>query len=144
VVARFARRYGQARLAARLFRIRCGLSRRLALEPLDVLVRDLGRVAPRFGVSFEDALSVIRVVEPVVARCPWIENTCLFRALGRFAVLRSEGFSVEVLMGMGEDGTSDTGHAWILVDGVAFDADDAHEASRMAVTFRSSSLESPG
>lgn len=125
-------------------RIRFRLPRLLASEPLDTLVQDLGRSSPSSALGFDDTLSVIRVAEAFLARCPGVANTCLYRALGRFAVLRAEGLSVEVVIGMRDDGSHEKGHAWILVDGVAFDEDDAHEASQMTITFRSSSSEQVG
>jgi len=144
VVARIAHRFEEARLAAQLVRTRLTLKRRLSGESLDTLIESLcSPASSAVALRLDRTLRVIRRTEAVLARCPGVPDTCLYRSVGRFAVLRSRGFAVEILMGLPENASDEHGHAWVTIDGAPFEDDDAEEASRMVVTFRFPPQESP-
>jgi hypothetical protein len=61
-------------------------------------------------------------------------GTCLYRALARYAVLRSAGHAPTFLMGLPRSGEGAAGHAWIEIGGAPFAETD--DVSRFKVTFR--------
>jgi hypothetical protein len=83
-------------------------------------------------------LSVLRRdllrVERGIARLPWVMSTCLYKALGRYALLRKIGLDAAFVMGVAAEGVSDNGHAWIEVEGRPFEEPD--DVARYTVTFR--------
>ena len=72
--------------------------------------------------------------EIAVQRFPWVAATCLYRALGRYAVLRRTGMNATFVMALGPQGVQDDGHAWVEVEGKPFE--EPADVSRYAVTFR--------
>lgn len=122
-----------SRLAAELISIRLWLRSRLDREPLDALLERLSQGSRRSFPLHHDWL--IEQSERVIARLPGVPDTCLYRALGRYAVLRRRGVAAEFFVGLPRAPSTEPGHAWILVDGHPWQ-DDPELVSRMTVTFR--------
>jgi hypothetical protein len=97
--------------------------------PILVRVQPLDRVVARAtrGGALRAADPTIERVERAISRARVVPDTCLYRALARFAVLRRSGRDVRFVMGVKDDGNDLTGHAWIEEDGAplgeALDAD---------------------
>jgi hypothetical protein len=107
-------------LAAELLALRLLLPRRLANEKLDDVVRALSPLGPRQSSASVRALEIsMRIVEAVLRRARVVPDTCLYRSLARFAVLRRAGIDARFLMGVRSSptGVGIAGHAWLEVDG---------------------------
>jgi hypothetical protein len=84
-----------------------------------------GAAASSMATTLERRLGV---VDGVLARIPGLPNTCLYRALGRYAAYRRLGVDVRFVMGLRRPGPSPTdpdagaldGHAWLELDGRPF------------------------
>ena len=121
---------------AELVALRLALPARLHRQPLDELLASL---TPAHSVR-ADALDwpsfrrdVLRVEHALyLLRWPW--DTCLYRVLARYAVLRRNGMEATFVMAVGPGGVEDDGHAWIELDGAPFE--EPKDLSRYAVTFR--------
>ena len=116
-----------------LVRWRVALARRFDREPLDALLRSMtlaNAVVP--AASAASLLASIATVERWIERARVVPNTCLYRSLARFAVLRERGWRPRFVMAMPASG-SGSGHAWIELDGVAVLDDE--DLSTMVVTF---------
>ena len=101
-----------------LFRLRRRLPDMLEAEPLDVL---LGRLSAgsrwRRRPLHRERLEVsISATEAVLTRLGLASNTCLYRSMGRYALLRSHGIPVIFVMGIGQPPDTATGHAWLEDD----------------------------
>lgn len=133
MLPRFADLIDSVRLTTELVSARVSLPVRMAREPLDLLLRRLSGTAPRpLPLGY---CRLIRQSERVIAHLPGVPNTCLYRALARYAVLQRRGVPVEFLVGLPRTPSLEPGHAWILVNGRPCE-EDRELASRMAVTFR--------
>ena len=64
--------------------------------------------------TVEDALLA---AEKVIERLRVVPDTCLYRALARYAVLRGAGHPARFVMGLSPGAAEITGHAWIELDG---------------------------
>ncbi len=64
--------------------------------------------------TVEDALLA---AEKVIEHLRVVPDTCLYRALARYAVLRSAGYPARFVMGLSPGAPEITGHAWIELDG---------------------------
>ena len=64
--------------------------------------------------AVEDALLA---AEKVIELLRVVPDTCLYRALARYAVLRSAGHPARFVMGLSPGAPEITGHAWIELDG---------------------------
>ena len=107
-------------LAAELFALRLALPRRLAKRQLDDVVRELAPLGPRETPADVRTLErAMRIVEAVLRRARVVPDTCLYRSLARFAVLRRAGIDARFLMGVRpvKPGSGIAGHAWLEVDG---------------------------
>ena len=108
-------------LAAELFALRLALPRRLAKRQLDDVVRELSPLGPRESPATVRRLELaMRIVESVLCRARVVPDTCLYRSLARFAVLRRAGIDARFLMGVRpatSPGAAIAGHAWLEVDG---------------------------
>lgn len=77
--------------------------------------------------------ATIGAVDAVVARTPVGPQTCLFRALARYAALRQARVDATFCMGIVPNAPAVAAHAWVEVGGVAvFEA----EEPRYVETFR--------
>jgi hypothetical protein len=75
----------------------------------------------------------VRRVERWLGRAPLLPNTCLYRALGRYAVLTRAGLPAVFLMGVPRRGEGD-GHAWVEVFEKTFA--ESQPPEDFAITFR--------
>lgn len=126
-----------ARMAAELLLIRASLRNRLKREPLDELLIDLtARHVGHPAATQHQVRRLLRLVEPMVARLPGVPNTCLYRSLARYAVLRRAGCAAQFFVALPPAGPSESGHAWIQIDGRPYDTADAQQSLGMVVTFR--------
>jgi hypothetical protein len=68
----------------------------------------------------------LRDVEALFERLKVAPDTCLYRSLARYAVLRSAGYPARFVMGVKPPATTEiTGHAWVELHGApAFEAVD--------------------
>ncbi len=131
----FGRSLRRVTASVRLVGLRVVLPRWFARSSLDELLERLstvGRVGEPLtqGVlqyDFERAERLLRRVAP-------LPSTCLYVALGRYAVLRREGYPAAFVMGIADAGQGEPGHAWVEVDGRPFA--EPGDVSRYRVTFR--------
>lgn len=104
------------RAAASYVVARARIARAYDATPLDDLLRRID--APRSTGGRAPTLEAIRLGERAARLARVGPDTCLFRALARYAVFRRAGRDVRFVMGVDEnDGTR--GHAWIELDGRA-------------------------
>ncbi|APR85426.1 Hypothetical protein A7982_10775 [Minicystis rosea] len=61
--------------------------------------------------------AVIAASEQLVERMRVVPDTCLYRALARYAVLRRAGFPARFVMGLDPKASDISGHAWVELDG---------------------------
>lgn len=61
--------------------------------------------------------------ENLIAHVPLAPDTCLYRALSRYAILRSAGHPARFVMGIKPDSDEIAGHAWVELSGEPFDED---------------------
>lgn len=116
-----------------LVRWRIALARRFEREPIDALLRSLPREErSASATNTASLLASIARTERWIERARVIPNTCLYRSLARFAVLRERGLQPRFVMAMPASG-SGSGHAWIELDDVAVLDDE--DLSTMVVTF---------
>lgn len=111
-----------ARTTLALLSLRVRLPVLVRMLPLDRVVSSALR-----GATLHAEEPAIERVERALSRTRVVPDTCLYRALARFAVLRRSGRRVRFVMGVKDDGRELTGHAWVEEDGTplgeALDAD---------------------
>lgn len=116
-----------------LVRWRVALARRFDREPLDALLRSMsGEGAALPASSAAPLIAAIARAERWIERARVVPNTCLYRSLARFAVLRERGWRPRFVMAMPASGAG-SGHAWIELDDIAVLDDE--DLSTMVVTF---------
>jgi hypothetical protein len=110
----------EARIAARAVMTRLSLPWLVRLLPLPAT---LEAISPRATPSGEATAPVERV-ERALARSQWlvqrmrvVPNTCLYRALARYAMLRRAGHAARFVMGLDPRRSDVLGHAWVELDG---------------------------
>lgn len=104
-----------------LLLLRLGLRPRLALSPLDRLLENLRR-SPRLradALSLQELERAIDRAEGWVDWVPGVGCSCLYRALGRFALLSAHGFQPAFVMGVSRH-DPEQAHAWLELDGAPF------------------------
>ena len=108
----------RVRLGALTLSLRLRLDRLLKRHSLPGL---LGALTPTRSSSeriplpaVEDALLA---AERMIERLRVVPDTCLYRSLARYAVLRSAGYPARFVMGLSPRAPEITGHAWIELDG---------------------------
>ncbi|MFS8069582.1 MAG: lasso peptide biosynthesis B2 protein [Byssovorax sp.] len=107
----------RVRLGALTLSLRFRLDRMLRRHSLPGLLGALTpeRSLPRVPLpTVEDALLA---AEKVVERLRVVPDTCLYRSLARYAVLRSAGHPARFVMGLSPRAPEITGHAWVELDG---------------------------
>lgn len=135
LTARWSTALRRARLSAHLLAQRLMLPRRYRQAPLDELLVGLTLRAPREPTLSLDSLELdIRRVEQWVSRVPGVPDTCLYRALGRYAVLSHAGLPAVFVMGLQRGAADRDGHAWTEVFGRPFA--ESQSVADFAVTFR--------
>ncbi len=119
------------RAAAYVVRYRVSLGRRMRVDSLTAILGDIEAGAPNGGrgrsatstrgrISDRALFFALRAGESLVSRMHVAQNTCLFRALGRYALLRRHGRDAVFVMGLRSDADGGEGHAWVELDGVPF------------------------
>jgi hypothetical protein len=126
--------YTGVSLAAQAFELRIRLARRVPDVPLPRILEDL---TPSHGLTISTPLPEIwRVLRPVEALCRrmrFVPDSCLYRALTRYALLRRSGHPAKFVMGMDPRAREDlTAHAWVELDGAPYQ--EALDA-RLVVTY---------
>lgn len=101
------------RTCAGLLRLRRRLPRMFESESLDALLARLESWQPaRPNLSRARVESSIAATEMLVARLRLAPDTCMYRSMGRYAILRANGVRVTFRMGV-RPPPFRTGHAWI-------------------------------
>lgn len=117
--------------------MRLALPARVAREPLDTLLATL-TPSPRPPLASAQTVRSLRRdllrAEQAVQLLPWLGNTCLYRALARYAVLRRTGLDATFVMAVGPGGVHDDGHAWVEVEGQPYV--EPNDVTQYAVTLR--------
>lgn len=108
-------RYERSSLDGLLARLEAGWGRGPSV-PIGALARDFQRV------------------ERLLIRAPGVKDTCLFRALSRYAVLVRAGFPAVFVMGLPRSDPDGDGHAWVEVNDIPFA--EVRSVAEFAVTFR--------
>jgi len=136
----------RVRRVAELVALRLSLPTRLARQPLDRL---LARLTPPERSSARSRCSGLPLArrdlllaERGIARLPWVPNTCLFRALARYALLQRAGADAAFVMGLSAEGMNANGHAWVELEGKPFE--EPGDITHYRVTFRYPSAASNG
>ncbi len=108
-----------AQIAARAVMTRLRLPWLVRRLPLPAT---LEAISPRSTPSAKAA--PVERVERALARSQWlvqrmrvVPNTCLYRALARYAMLRRAGHSARFVMGLDPRRADVLGHAWVELDG---------------------------
>jgi hypothetical protein len=110
----------RVRLGALTLSLRFRLDRMLERHSLPGL---LGALTPkpssreRARVPLPTVEDALLAAERVVERLRLVPDTCLYRSLARYAVLRSAGHPVRFVMGLSPRAPEITGHAWVELDG---------------------------
>lgn len=124
-------RLDHLRLAARAVATRLRLASRLRASSLPELLDALGpsavEAAPPAAVE-----RALRASQRVVARLRVVPDTCLYRSLARYALLRRAGHPARFVMGLNPRAADILGHAWVELDGAPFGED---VEPGLAVTF---------
>lgn len=109
-------------LAAQALELRIRLPRRVPKVPLPRMLQELTpRHLPRPAVALPEIGRVLRLVEAVCRRMRVMPDTCLYRALTRYALLRRSGHAAKFVMGMDPRAREDlTAHAWVELDGAPY------------------------
>ncbi len=113
------------RATAHVVRDRIVLGRRMRTDSLAAILGDIeATAAPSTEVASEPPdralLFGLRAGESIVSRAHVAPNTCLFRALGRYALFRRHGHRAVFVMGIRSDADGGEGHAWVELDGAPF------------------------
>jgi hypothetical protein len=88
----------------------------LARRPLPEVLRAL-TPAPARRVPREVVEAVIAASEQLTTRLRVVPDTCLYRALARYAVLCRAGHPARFVMGLDPRADDISGHAWVELDG---------------------------
>jgi hypothetical protein len=111
----------QTALAVRHYlRVYRSLNARFRDSALDELLRDL-EAEPRSArpLSVDELARAIRTAERLAPRLSDTPNTCLYRALSRYALLGSHAHRASFVLGVATR-ADDPGHAWIEISGEPF------------------------
>jgi hypothetical protein len=112
----------RASLAAQALELRIRLVRRVPSVPLPRILEELTPVhLPPVAMTAPEIWQVVRLVEAFCRRTRVMPDTCLHRALTRYALLRRSGHAAKFVMGMDPRVRDDlTAHAWVELDGAPF------------------------
>ena len=109
-------------LAAQALDLRIRLPRWVPTVPLPRILRALtpAYVSPK-AAALPELGRALRIVEAICRRARIIPDTCLYKALTRYAMLRRSGYAATFVMGMDPRAREDlTAHAWVELDGVPY------------------------
>jgi Transglutaminase-like superfamily len=109
----------QTSLAAQALELRIRLRFRVPSTPLPRILEELTpRPLPHVQMTSPEIWNVMRIVEALCRRSRILPDTCLYRALTRYALLRRFGHPAKFVMGMDPRARDDlTAHAWVELDG---------------------------
>ncbi len=109
----------QTALAARALELRIRLRFRVPSTPLPRLLEELTpSPLPPVTLTVGEVWKPLRIVEALCRRSRILPDTCLYRALTRYALLRQSGQAAKFVMGMDPRARDDlTAHAWVELDG---------------------------
>ncbi|MFO0761460.1 MAG: lasso peptide biosynthesis B2 protein [Byssovorax sp.] len=107
----------RARLGARALSIRLRLGRMLARRPLPEVLGALDPRPPARPVPLDTALVALGDAQRVITGLGRIPDTCLYRSLARYAILRHAGHPARFVMGLRPSEPEIVGHAWVELDG---------------------------
>lgn len=110
------------KLVARALELRLRLRRRVRDLPLPVLLAELTPHALSVRpASRQDVDWALMRVEALCRRLRVVPDTCLYRALTRYAILRRSGYAAKFVMGMDPKPRADlVAHAWVELGGVPY------------------------
>jgi Transglutaminase-like superfamily len=123
--------FDEVPLAARAVATRLRLASLVRGSSLPDLLRALApdRVEAAPLAVVEHALAAS---QQIVARLRVVPDTCLYRSLARYALLRRAGHPARFMMGLDPRAADIVGHAWVELDGAPF-GEEVEPA--LAVTF---------
>lgn len=111
----------RVRLGALTLSLRLRLGRMLRRHSLPGLLVTLTpartKDALRERVPLPTVEDALLAAEKVIEHLRVVPDTCLYRSLARYAVLRSAGHPVRFVMGLSPRDPDITGHAWVELDG---------------------------
>lgn len=111
----------RVRLGAQALSLRVRLDRMLRRHSLPGLLGALtparGEQPERSRVPLPTVEDALLAAEKVIERLRVVPDTCLYRSLARYAVLRSAGHPARFVMGLSPRAPEITGHAWVELDG---------------------------
>lgn len=102
--------------------LRIRLQREVPLVPLPKILESLtpALLPPVFLTPFQVG-QVVRIAEALCRRTPFLPDTCLYRALTRYSLLRRAGYPAKFVMGMNPRPRENmTAHAWVELNGVPY------------------------
>jgi hypothetical protein len=115
-------RFGAKALALR-FRLEAMMRRRSLPDLLQALTPSSPRAARDLAAPLAALRASLSATEDILARVPLAPDTCLYRALTRYAILRSAGYPARFVMGVRPGAGEIAGHAWVELAGEPFDED---------------------
>jgi hypothetical protein len=121
------------RAALELGVLRAVLPPLFARSSLDGLLARLSRRRGRAPGDLEVLEGDVRFAEALLSRVPGLHDTCLYRALGRYALLERRGHAPRFVLGIDARGIEVPGHAWVEVGDRPFAEPDG--VARYRVTF---------
>ncbi|TKD04974.1 lasso peptide biosynthesis B2 protein [Polyangium fumosum] len=106
------------RLSATAVGLRLSLPLRVAQSSLPALLDALARgtIEPAPLDVIDEALAHADVI---THHLPFVPDTCLYRSLARFSLLRRAGHAARFVMGLSRPGEIE-GHAWVELDGAPY------------------------
>jgi hypothetical protein len=99
-----------------LLTTRVWLARELETLGFDETLRRLDRASPRGREPIDNVRLAIRTGEAIARLALPKYDTCLYRALARYALARRSGHQAVFVLGVAHD-AAEPGHAWIEIDG---------------------------
>lgn len=109
-------------LTLQALELRIRLRREVPLVSLPKILESLTpKTPPPILLTPFQVGQVVRIVEALCRRTPFLPDTCLYRALTRYALLRRAGHPAKFVMGMNPRPREDlTAHAWVELKGVPY------------------------
>jgi hypothetical protein len=106
----------QIELGARAVAVRLRLGSLVARRSLPDL---LATLTPRetAPLPLDEAIDALAASERVIERLRVVPDTCLYRSLARYALLRRAGHAARFVMGLDPRARDIEGHAWVEIAG---------------------------
>jgi hypothetical protein len=109
-------RHGRIVLALRIWGSFLSIRLRRRAQPLPQLVERLGR--PGGSRRADPPARLARAVDRCLRISPLWEARCLDASLVLYGLLRRQGESAQLVIGLPEDADGHEAHAWVEIDGV--------------------------